>query len=314
MKKFTFFLVILLIIIGVLLFGLFKNRLTGDSGSDVIGDEYVISASKNQSISLVQTEDNAFQLKGQVTDGTHSKIVVRVVEKGYTANVLDEHIIDLTTEPFEEDITMPENETDVHINLYYRDSSEYAIVINAIELINDGGSWSIAESANNEENSKILGQGKTGDFLCSKDELLEIPEPILALSDTITKAHTNDYDKAYAIYLWLCEHIFMTDSAEDKSLEYVFNTRIADTESYANYFAALLRAQDIPCTVVECDGGYYFNEIYVDGKWLNVQMDRDTFNKYSNQQYIYDRRNIYTHFGVPNNIISVNYVVKSHKK
>lgn len=312
MKKFTFFLVLLIAIIAILILGLVKNK-KFSSSKDIQEEGYVISYSKGQSFSLLKAEDNMFQLRGQISDGTHNRVIVRVADAEKTSRVISAETLKVDTQPFTYDITLPEDRSSVYINLYYKDDKELAVSINAIKLVNDQGDWNIAESAYAEENRQILGKGSPKDFLYSKEELLQLPQEILTLSDTITKAHTEDYDKAYAVYLWLCEHIFMTDNAEDKSLEYVFNTRIADNESYVNYFAALLRAQDIPCAVAECDG-YYFNEIYVNNKWLNVQPDRDTFNKYTDGQYIYSRKNLYTHFGVPDNIISVNYIVKSHKK
>ncbi len=313
MKRFTFFLVILIAIIAVLFFGLIKNKIINKPSQTNEEQGYIISESKGQSFSLLQKDDAEFELKGQISDGTHNRVIVRVVDGGDTSKVLSSETLKINTEPFSYNINMPDDRNSVYINIYYKDEKELAVSMNAIKLQNDDGKWTLAQNSNTEENNKILGQGNPNDFVYSKGEYKNIPQEVLTLSDTITKAHTDNYDKAYAVYLWLCEHIFVTENAEDKSLEYVFNTRIADNESYVNYFAALLRAQDIPCTIVECDG-YYFNEIYVKNKWINVQTDRDTFNKYIDGQYIYDRKNLYTHFGVPNNIISVNYIVKSHKK
>lgn len=313
MKKFTFFLVLLIAIIAILFFGLIKNKLMNTPKQTNQEQGYIISESKGQSFSLLQKDDAQFELRGQVSDGTHSRVIVRVVDSTDTSKVISDDTLRIDTEPFTYDMDMPEDRDSVYINIYYKDDKELAVSLNAIRLDNDGGKWSIAQNVNTEENSKILGQGNPKDFVYSKDEFLQVPQGVLTLSDTITKAHTDDYDKAYAIYLWLCEHIFVTENAEDKSLEYVFNTRIADNESYVNYFAALLRAQDIPCTIVECDG-YYFNEIYVSDKWINIQIDRDTFNKYTDGQYIYDRKNLYFHFGISDNIISSNYIVRNHKK
>lgn len=307
MKRFVFFLVVLLAIIIFLFYGLLKgNNASTDTG-------YIISESKNQSFSLIQKTDNVFVLNGCVSDGTHTKMMIKVMDKDSDAAMIED-AFDITTEPFQREIKLPNNKKNAYINLYYNEGMGIGICYNSLLVTNNDGKWSIAENKFTEANSKLLGVSNKNDYLYSKSELENIPQGIFTLSDMICKAHNNDYDKAYAIYVWLCEHMYKTSDLQDKSLEYTYNTRTADYETYANLFAAMLRVQGIPCAVVECNGGYYFNEVYVNNKWINVQIDQNTFNKYQSHRYIYDRKNLYTHFGVPTNTISALCEVKSIKK
>lgn len=298
-KRFVFFLIILVLIISGFVLGLLKNRVP----KDINQEGYVVSQSKNQSFNIVRKDDSTFTLKGLVADGTHYKIAVKVNRK--------EYVKDITSEPFELDIPMPESVNEAFIDLYYKDSTELAICINAIKAVKDGDEWKLSENENTKFVRKIIDGLDKKDFTYSSSELKSMPQGILTLSDTISKAHSSDYDKAYAIYLWLCEHMFVADGNDEMSMEDVFNTRIVNNKAYVQYFALMLRAQNIPCAVAECDNGYFFNMIYVNDKWLNVQIDRDTFNRYKSHQYIYSRKNLFTHFGVSTDIISANYNVKS---
>ncbi|MGN1319272.1 MAG: transglutaminase domain-containing protein [Lachnospirales bacterium] len=311
MKRFMFFIIILLALILLFSFGLLKNKFF--KSEIPVEEGYVVSESKNQYFSLSEKGDNIILLRGQVKDGTHSKIKVCVKDKE-RASIILQNSFAISDEAFEYEINMPENSTNAYIDLYYDEGAGLPICISAINAVNNGGKWKITENENTEVNNKILSKANKNSFLYSDSELKDIPQGIMVLSDTITKSHTTDYDKAYAIYLWLCEHIYIDENITDESLLYSYNTRICSTKSYANLFAAMLRVQGIPATITECEGGYVFNEIYVNNKWLNVQIDRDTFNKYISHQYIYNRKNVYTHFGVPNDIISANYIVNSQKK
>lgn len=310
MKRFTFYIVILLVFIIFLFFGLVKNKISLDTSEN---EDFIISQAKDQKFSLAQKENNIFILKGQVADGTHSQVIVYVTDKADNS-IISQETINVGTEPFEYELTLPENKTSVYINIYYNEGKGIAICTNAVNAVNNEGKWQIAEIENLKANQMILGHGNKNHFTYSNSELDTIPQGLLVLSDTITKAHTNDYDKAYALYVWLAEHIYIAEKLEDKSLEYSYNTRICDNETYANLYAAMLRIQGIPCTITECENGYLFNEVYVNDRWINVQIDRDTFNRYTSHQYIYNRKNLYTHFDVPDEIISVNYIVKSQRK
>jgi hypothetical protein len=324
MKRFVFFLVILLAIIIFLFYGLIKNKTSNivndysqnqTDREDNDEESYVISESKKQNFKLVQKSKDVFTLKGQVSDGTHNQLLVRTTAKGEN-KVYTEETVDINDKPFTYDITMPAGQESAYVNIYYNEGEGLAVSENEINVVNDDGEWKISENKNTEHNSDILGQGDRDDFLYSDKELLELPQNLLTLSDVICKAHNNDYDKAYAIYEWLCEHIYLnkTEKIDDKSFDYIYNTRIADIDTYAQLYAAMLRIQNIPAAVVECENGYVFNEVFVNNKWINVQIDKDTFNKYVSHQYIYERNNVYTHFGVPIDIISANYIVKEHKK
>lgn len=310
MSRFKFFLGILVIIIIILIVGLFRG------GSDTVTNDegFVISSSKTQKFSLVQKEDNVFSLVGQISDSTHPRVVVRVRDSVETTGAVDEINTHITNEPFNIDIEMPENRTEAYIDVYLRDNVNIAVCTGAIRVVNSNGSWTLAENANTAINEEMLKNMNPRDYTYSDSELLELPQGVLALSDTITKAHSQDYDKAFALYQWLCEHIYIDNNKGTPTYEDIFNTRVTNVEGYANYFAAMLRAKNIPCAVIECSDGYFFNRAYLNDEWVNIQIDRDTFNTYVSHRYNYSRKNLYTHFGTPMDIISVNYTVVGARK
>lgn len=110
---------------------------------------------------------------------------------------------------------------------------------------------------------------------------------ITETSDEIASELETEYDKAEAICKWVAENIRydtaqfeMTKPFEEYSsveAEDVLATRMTTCEGYANLTVALLNAQGIPAVV--CDGiaesygewgGHAWNEVYVDGRWLQA--------------------------------------------
>lgn len=315
-KRILFFAVVVLLLFALMMASLIKNK-SSNSDNTVSNvsesDGYVISSSKNQHFSLIKTGDDIFTLVGQVTDGTHKQLATKVVAKDTGDNCGDQ-VLNITDEPFSYDITMPSDQTSVYFNLYYNEGRGIAISTNAINIVSDNGDWDFAKNENTDSNEKKLDISSPNDYKFTDEELLQVPQGFLTLSDTICNGHETDYEKAYAIYVWLCEHMYVAEEVSDTSLDYAFNTRIVDTKTYPSVFASLVRAQDIPCTIVETEEGYMFNQVYVNNGWINVQADRDTFNTYQSHRYNYDRKNLYTHFGAPTDIISANYVVSAVKK
>lgn len=137
-------------------------------------------------------------------------------------------------------------------------------------------------------------------------------------SKQLTSGIDNTWDKVKVIHNWLAENIYYdydvyTGKTSDKSVfngESVFKTKRAVCQGYAELFNLMLHSVGIQSKLI---GGYaiqYYqswdevshnipnhawNEVYVDGRWIIIDVTWDSNNRYENGKYI--KENIeYTYF------------------
>lgn len=134
------------------------------------------------------------------------------------------------------------------------------------------------------------------------------------LSNDICANHKTDYDKAYAIALWVSENIcYNYDDAnagidfDTISLETTLALRRTTCAGYSNLFSALCEAQGIYCVnlrgcgnvgLCECDDwdkqpiNHEWNAVYCKDTWYFVDTTWASNNSYSNGiEYFYDTIN-----------------------
>lgn len=107
-------------------------------------------------------------------------------------------------------------------------------------------------------------------------ELDSYVEPVI---DQIITSDMTDYDKAKAVYDWICANIaydyagLETGTGNGDPLE-VMQTGLADCGGYSGLFDYFMMKLGISCEVVNGDapdGGYHaWNKVNINGKWLNV--------------------------------------------
>lgn len=112
----------------------------------------------------------------------------------------------------------------------------------------------------------------------------------MSLSFEITKPEWSDARKVFAIHEWMCENlaydfyrsrVLRTPRAfvnNDFSGTYdTWTTKIGVCHDFANIFATMCRAQDIPCNTVD-NRVHTWNLVYINGSWVEVDMTIDVKN------------------------------------
>lgn len=107
-------------------------------------------------------------------------------------------------------------------------------------------------------------------------ELDSYVEPVI---DQIITSDMSDYDKAKAVYDWICANIaydyagLETGTGNGDPLE-VMQTGLADCGGYSGLFDYFMMKLGISCEVVNGsapEGGYHaWNKVNINGQWLNV--------------------------------------------
>lgn len=112
----------------------------------------------------------------------------------------------------------------------------------------------------------------------------------MSLSFEITKPEWSDARKAFAIHEWRCENLaydFYKVNVLGRPRAFYYNdfsgtydtwtTKIGVCHDFANIFATMCRAQDIPCNTVD-NRTHTWNLVYVNGSWVEVDMTVDIKN------------------------------------
>lgn len=125
-----------------------------------------------------------------------------------------------------------------------------------------------------------------------------------ALAESVTVGAASDYDRALMLHDWVCDNIYYDSDSIQGSVNTapytaseVLEKKRAVCLGYANLYASLCRAIDIPCNVVTgyalgADGGgetewnekslnaedsnHAWNEVYLDSRWVIVDPTWDS--------------------------------------
>ena len=150
-----------------------------------------------------------------------------------------------------------------------------------------------------------------GTYLNSTNLIQSNNGKIIELSKQISVDSSNDYEKALLIHDWIAGNIYYDFDAlngdegyGDTSAMGVFESKKSVCAGYANFTAALLRAEGIPCKVVSGrttysawikdvifseDISHAWNEAYIDGRWMIIDSTWDSNNRYENGQFLYKK-------------------------
>lgn len=187
-----------------------------------------------------------------------------------------------------------------------------SLLYDFVKLEKQDGVWAFADSPTLEENMLIFQQPKDlEDCLHETKDIPSTDSEIQTLSNEITIGCQSDYDKVLKIHDWVAENIYYDYDAfhsgdyGDPNALIVLHNKCGVCEGYANLFAALVRAQNIPCRVQAGfalgDGvkpvwtdenlnapmsNHAWNEAYVDGRWMLIDTTWDSTNGIENGQWI----------------------------
>jgi len=147
---------------------------------------------------------------------------------------------------------------------------------------------------------------------------------IIALSETITAGISSDYQKARAIHKWVANNIWydndwMKTPSLSEKMEMQYSTAVLRNKrgtcgGYSNLTAALLRAAGIPAKVITGLSGnsHAWNEAFVDGQWINMDVQGDNNNYYQNGEYSPQQPAGNKCFDVPNAEFAKNHTVYNY--
>lgn len=134
----------------------------------------------------------------------------------------------------------------------------------------------------------------------------------------LTRGIKDPRQKIKAIHDWIADNIYYdvnfnkekqnNDAYYKKAdAENVFKSKRAICIGYANLFAAMVREADIPCLVAEGYGinipsdkawgnitkenNHAWSLVYLDGKWINVDVTWDCMNEYKDGKFVKGKKN-----------------------
>lgn len=131
-------------------------------------------------------------------------------------------------------------------------------------------------------------------------------EKMSSLAKLLTYKEDTSYKKAKAIYQWIEKNIKFDPSVDQSKLRspsQVFDNAIGSEEEMAYFYAALLRSIEIPCRIVtgdHADQGHFWNELFVNGKWIVADLGEEfsngdgitTYFNLNRDEHYYDYKNI----------------------
>ena len=173
-----------------------------------------------------------------------------------------------------------------------------------LERTPDGG-WQLMESPVYENNKEMYEKDKSiSDALKYTASIQSNSRGIIQIAAQLTEGCETDYDKIRALHDWVCSYMYYdVDSLEAEETPPYYATEIVKSGKavclgFATLFAALCRAQNIPCnvvsgyalgvgedtewtdeTVITDRQNHAWNEAYVDGRWVIVDTTWDCTNK-----------------------------------
>lgn len=244
------------------------------------------------------------------TDDLKQKYILIVLDKD-TENANKTEVV---SGKYETEIQLPDKkETLIEL---YSGQTEYGtfqgIITDYIKAEKVDDTRAFIKSPVYESNKNIYSKEKNAsEYLAETGAIQSKDTEISVLAQELTKDITDEYDRVKAVHDWVAENIYYDYDAlyggsyQDMDARSVLMTRKGVCEGYANLTAALLRSIGIPCKL---QGGYAlgidtkkewtlsnidtteenhaWNEAYVNGRWIIIDVTWDSQNQYKDGRYI----------------------------
>lgn len=304
-----------------------------------IKDSPMLNFNPTENISI-EVYDNKIEVFGIVSSYNRSNLVVCI-------NSEDGETLEQTAVPtdsdyqFDEVTEIPETSYDTLDVAVYTGSRPYgnfiSWVYNYVTLDRDYyGDWKIKTSPVYDNNVAMYERDKSvSDALKSTLSIQSEYNNIKKLAAELTEGIDSDYNKARALHDWVCSYLYYDNDSllSDEVIPYsaveVINSQRAVCLGYATLYAALCRAEGIPCNVVsgyalgigsdsdswnDCnistgEQNHAWNEVYVDGRWVIVDTTWDSPNKIENGEYIKGDDISYLYFDANLQFFSANHKI-----
>lgn len=213
-----------------------------------------------------------------------------------------------------------------YIYLSYDENNSYSIAQSPVYEHN------ITEYEKNKSMSNAL---KSTHSICSDDTAVK------SLAKQITAPYSTNYEKALALHDWVCKNIYYdSDSidADSNTAPYiasdVLQKKRAVCLGYANLYAALCRAVNIPCNVVtgyalgvnndenswndssltSSEANHAWNEVHLDNRWVIVDTTWDSRNAIKNGDTQTDEHISHIYFDANIRFFSTNHKIFEYVK
>jgi len=171
--------------------------------------------------------------------------------------------------------------------------------------------------------------------------LIDSPEYIQSTADTDIKRKTlaliaginNPKQKVKVIHDWITENIYYDWDAFNSgnidsslgSADEVFKSKRSVCQGYAELFLAMVREAGIPCRLIEGNAiwtsegqtwqnvyktkvNHVWNEVFLDTRWVILDVTWDSGNKYENGKFIKGKKN-YTYFDPTMEFFSLDHLI-----
>lgn len=215
-----------------------------------------------------------------------------------------------------------------------RDNVEHYTFYNRIEFSFDSGKMFFKEPQMLRQNQSIRQTYPHPSSCLTLKDLSEADIRILkAKVAEITAGASSDYEKVQKIHDWVADYVYYdydhylnnAPLVAEKTMD-VLEKRITVCEGYANLTRDLMRAANLPTLSVygyalgisaegrgwnEVDhskANHAWNEVYVDGRWIIIDVTWDSENSYKNGQKTYKGYN-YMHFDMTEEGLSTKHKI-----
>lgn len=303
--------------------------------------ELTISYYQDEYLNL-KTENNELNIKGKIVDEIINNLWVTIGEEDIETSDFDSPIKPGIV--FE--MTVPlgiaiGKSAELQIfkgvktfNGKFNGKTGYSIVgygwIDKIKICNSNGNYYFESPLVLDYNKNIYHAWRNpADYL---GEYLS--DTIIAKSNEIVAGATSDYEKVLKIHDWVADNIyydfdkfFGATSETTLSAESILESKRSICQGYSNLTQTLIQAQNIPCIIVSGYGlgigtlgswtektaatdetNHAWNEAFVDGRWIILDVTWDSDNKYENGEYQYGGIRHHKYFDP-----SLEYFSYSHK-
>ncbi len=279
-----------------------------------VKDSPLLSFCPNENISI-RVDGSTLEIFGIVDSYNKSNLVV-CLNESEDNTVVQESVPTDSSYEFYRSIEIPED-YDKYDVAVYTGSKPYGSftswVYNYVTVQKNGyGVWEIPKSPVYEHNAVMYEKEKSLKAATQSTVSIQSEyDNMKALASELCENCVSAYDKALALHDWIAGYLYYDNDSlySDTAIPYnatsVVNSRRAVCLGYATLYATLCRATGIPCNVVsgyalgvasgktEWDGAnietkeqnHAWNEVYLDGRWVIVDVTWDCSNKYEDGSF-----------------------------
>lgn len=220
------------------------------------------------------------------------------------------------------------------IEIYTKDDDEtsyWSYISRSLYIEKINGIYQFEASRMWDHNCLILDDWIDPKTYLPKDD--DIPDAVVALSDTICNGITDEYEKLLTIHDWVAENLYYdmdnyynTGSHSYAGTDDLLTGKLSACQGYADLLTLLVQAQNIPCrqisgyalgisaaghwtddNVGRTRSNHAWNQAYVNHRWINIDATWDSDNIYENGEYSYGGIDYHLYFDTSHRFLSYSH-------